>query len=90
MVKNSIKKIIATGDVKIRTEDLIAFTEEAVYETKTGTLTMTGTNSRVLSGKNSITGSTFIVSRENGDLIVEGSRQDRVQAVLFPGEKSLF
>jgi lipopolysaccharide export system protein LptA len=89
-VKNSIRKIIATGNVKIHTEDMIAFTDEAVYITKTETLTMSGSNSRVISGDNSITGSTFIVSRANGNIIVEGSNHDQVQAVLFPGEKNLF
>ena len=71
-------------------EDLIAFTDEAVYITKTETLTMSGSNSRVISGENSITGSMFIVSRANGNIIVEGSDQHQVQAVLYPGETSLF
>ena len=89
-VKDSIRKIIATGNVKIHMEDLIAFTDEAVYITKTETLTLSGSNSRVISGENSITGSTFIVSRSSGSFTVEGSNQDQVQTVLFPGEKSLF
>jgi lipopolysaccharide export system protein LptA len=89
-VKNSVYKIIATGNVRIHMEDLIAFTDEAVYITKTETLTLSGSNSRVISGENSITGSMFIVSRANGNIIVEGSNQDQVQAVLYPGETSLF
>ena len=89
-VKNSVRKIIATGNVKIHMEDLIAFTDEAIYITKTETLTMSGSNSRVISGENSIAGSMFIVSRANGNIIVEGSSQDQVQAVLYPGETSLF
>lgn len=89
-VKNSVRKIIATGNVKIHMEDLIAFTDEAIYITKTETLTLSGSNSRVISGENSISGSTFIVSRANGNIIVEGSKQVQVQAVLYPGETSLF
>jgi lipopolysaccharide export system protein LptA len=89
-VKSSLRKIIATGNVKIHMEDLIAFTDEAVYITETETLTMSGSNSRVISGENSITGSRFIVSRANGNIVVEGNNQDQVQAVLYPGETSLF
>jgi lipopolysaccharide export system protein LptA len=89
-VKQSIQKIIATGNVKINLEDMIAVTDEAVYVAKTKTLTLSGSNSKVISGENSISGFTFIMSRADGNVIVEGSTQQRVQAVLFAGEKGLF
>jgi len=89
-IKQSIQKIIATGNVKINLKDMIAFTDQAVYVAETRTLTLSGSNSRVISGENSITGSTFVMSRTDGNVIVEGSTQHRVQAVFFAGEKGLF
>ncbi len=89
-IKQSIQKIIATGNVKINLKDMIAFTDEAVYVAETRKLTLSGSNSRVISGENSITGSTFVMSRTDGNVIVEGSTQHRVEAVFFTGEKSLF
>jgi lipopolysaccharide export system protein LptA len=89
-VKATIKKIVATGNVKIHLEDLTAFTDKAEYVAETEILTMTGSNSRVISGENSISGSMFIVSRADGEIIVEGSEQDQIQAVIFPGQTGLF
>ena len=89
-IEQSIRKIIATGNVKINLEDMIALADEAVYVADTKTLTLSGSNSKVISGENSITGSTFIMSRTNGNVIVEGSTRQQVQAVFFSGEKGLF
>lgn len=89
-IKQSIQKIIATGNVKINLEDMIALTDEAIYVAETKTLTLSGSNSRVISGENSIAGSTFIMSRTDGNVVVEGSTEQRVVAVFFTGEKGLF
>jgi lipopolysaccharide export system protein LptA len=89
-IKGSISKIVASGNVKINYEKIIALTEEAVYMADSKKLTLSGTNSKVISGANSITGPKFILSLAIGGLSVEGSDGQRVRALLFPGDGDLF
>jgi lipopolysaccharide export system protein LptA len=85
----SIEKIIAKGRVKIQMDNRIAFADHAVYTTADSILVLTGPNSRLTSGSNSITGSKITFYRADGRVIVEGSQDQRVEAVLFPGDKGL-
>jgi lipopolysaccharide export system protein LptA len=85
----SIEKIIAEGRVKIQMDNRIAFADHAVYTTADSVLVLTGKNSRLTSGNNSITGSKITFFRADGRVTVEGSEDRRVEAVLFPGDKGL-
>jgi lipopolysaccharide export system protein LptA len=69
---------------------MIALTDEAVWMVKSELLTLTGINSRVISGANSISGYKFVLSQSKGSLIVESSSRDQVEAVFFTGGKSVF
>ena len=89
-IQESIYKVIANGNVKIHFEDMIALTEEAVWMVKSELLTLTGINSRVISGTNSISGYKFVLSQSKGNLIVESSGRGQVEAVFFSGGKSVF
>jgi lipopolysaccharide export system protein LptA len=89
-IRESIYKVIANGNVKIHFEDMIALTDEAVWMVKSELLTLTGINSRVISGANSISGYKFVLSQSKGSLIVESSSRDQVEAVFFTGGKSVF
>jgi lipopolysaccharide transport protein LptA len=89
-LKASIYKIVARGNVRINYENIVALTDEAVYMADSKSLTLSGTGSKVISGANSITGPKFVMSLENGSLIIEGSNQQQVRALIFPGDADLF
>ena len=85
-----LKKIVATGNVKITTDQYIAKTEELEYDTASMTIILTGENSRVIDDqKNSITGSKIILYRNDGRIQVLGSKEKRIKAEFFSkGETS--
>jgi len=89
-VKESIIKIIASDNVRINFDNLVAFTEEAVYAAETKVLILSGNNSKLFSGANSITGSKFTFYRTNENIIVEGRTQNQVKAVFYAADKNLF
>jgi lipopolysaccharide transport protein LptA len=89
-IKASIKSIVAKGDVRIKTDNITASTQEAVYDTKADVLILSGNNSRVISGSNSIIGSKFTLYQATEDIIVESGEQDQVKAVLYGASRELF
>jgi lipopolysaccharide export system protein LptA len=84
----TLKKIVASGDVKIRSDQYNADTENAEYDTQTLTIILTGENSKVFSGKSSITGSKIILHRKDGRFKVLGDKKTRVEATFFSGGKA--
>lgn len=89
-LKGSIYKIVASGKVRINYENIVALTDEAVYMADTKSLTLSGKDSKVFSGANSVTGPKFILSLKSGSLVIEGSGQEQVRALIIPGEADLF
>ena len=87
--EESIKEIIATGNVKILFDDKIAETEQAVYTAETRILVLNGPNSKITSGKNTISGSKITFFRDDGRINVEGSGKNRVEAFFESDGKSL-
>jgi len=84
-----LKKIVATGNVNVTTDQYIAKTETLEYDTVAMTIILTGENSTVLSGKNSITGSKIIIYQKDGRVKVLGSKKKRIKAEFFSkGETS--
>jgi lipopolysaccharide transport protein LptA len=83
-----LRKIVASGNVKITSSQYSAESDEVEYDTKSMTITMTGDGSRVLSGKNSISGSKIILYRKDGRVKVLGSKKRRVEATFFSGGKA--
>jgi len=84
----SIDKIIATGNVKIESEETTAFSRQAEYDTNSMIMVLTGEDSRVFDKKNSVTGSKITFNRKDGLVKAEGDRNRRVNAVFFPDEKT--
>ena len=82
-----IERIVATGNVKIRFDDKVAVTDEAVYISGEQMLVLSGPNTRVLSGNDSIAGEKITLYRESGKIQIAGSKKTRVEAVFYPGEK---
>ena len=83
----TIKKIIATGHVKIVTDNLVAETDRAEYTIKSKVLVLLGEQSKVSQGGHSITGKKFTLHRSEGKLIVESSGEKRIKAILQPTAK---
>jgi len=87
--EESIKEIIATGNVKILFDDKIAETEQAVYTAETRILVLNGHNSKITSGNNTISGSKITFFRDDGRINVEGGGKNRVEASFESDGKSL-
>lgn len=87
--EESIKEIIASGNVKILFDDKIAETEQAVYTAENRVLVLNGPDSRITSGKNTISGSKITLFRDDGRVKVEGGANKRVEAFFEAGGKGL-
>ncbi len=83
-----VKKIVATGNVKIKTDRYNAETAELEYDTASMTIILTGENSKVIDGKNSITGSKIILYRKDNRVKVLGSKKKRIKAEFFSQGKT--
>ena len=85
-----LKKIVATGNVKITTDQYTAKTEMLEYDTASMKIILTGENSTVIDGnKNSIIGSKIILYQKDGRVQVLGSKEKRIKAEFFSkGETS--
>jgi len=87
--EDALKKIVATGNVKITSDQYIAKTEKLEYDTASMTIILTGENSTVINGKNSITGSKIILYQKDGRVKVLGSKNKRIKAEFYSkGETS--
>ena len=78
-----LKKIIATGNVKISSEQYNAEAEKAEYDTAAMTVILSGENTQVISGKNSITGSKITLNRKSSQVKVESSGTKRIKAEFY-------
>ena len=86
--QGSIKQIVASGNVKIVSEKYTAETDLVEYNLDSAILVLKGENSKIKSGKNSITGSIITVNRNDGQIKVERSAQKRVKALFYSEEKN--
>lgn len=82
--KESIDKIIANGNVKIVTDNIIAETDKAEYSIKSEVLILQGEKSSITREGYSITGTKFTLRRTEGKITVESSEEHRVKAILQP------
>jgi len=85
--EEAIEKIVATGNVAIRFENRVAEAEQAVYNTATQVMVLTGERARVSSGGNYISGPKITVHRTDGRMIVESDPARRVEAVFYSEQK---
>jgi len=83
--EDAIKKIIATGNVKITFDNRVATAQEAVYHTESKIVVLSGSQSKIISGTDSITGEKITYNRSDGRITVEGGRESRVEAVFHSG-----
>ena len=87
--QESIKQIVASGDVKISAEKYTAETDRAEYDPDSTVLVLKGENSKIKSGKNLITGSIITVNRGDGQIKVERGPHERVKALFYSKDKKM-
>jgi len=85
----SIKKIVANGNVQIKFDNRVAVTQQAVYITETRVLVLSGADSKIISGNDSISGEKITIYRTDGRIKVESGKGKRVEAVFYSGEKGI-
>ena len=85
--EGTIHEIIAKGNVKIKFDNRVAVTQQAVYNTATMVLVLTGVGSKITSGKDSISGEKITFYRADGRVNVESGNKKRVEAVFYSGQQ---
>jgi lipopolysaccharide export system protein LptA len=80
-----MQQIIAEGKVNATQGDRVATGEKAVFDDKTKTVTLTG-NPVMRQGNNQVSGVKVIYFTEQDRSIVEGDKNTRVTATIFPDE----
>ena len=78
-----IQRIVASGHVKISSDNYTAETEQAEYDLYSAVLVLKGENSAIKSGKNLITGSKITVHRKDEQIVVERGAEQRVKARFY-------
>jgi lipopolysaccharide export system protein LptA len=86
---DSIRKIVATGNVIIRSETRVAVTDKAEYHADSGTIVLTGPDSKVTSGSNTFTGNRIIMYRDTDQVTVEGDEKKQVEVIFYSGPQGL-
>ncbi len=84
-----IEKIVAAGNVKITFDNKVAITQQAIYQTETRILILSGANSKVISGNDSISGEKITYYRTDERIKVESGPERRVEAFFSSGGKGL-
>ena len=85
--EESIKKIVANGNVRIKFDNKVAITQQAVYNTATRVIVLSGADSKILSGNDYISGEKITLYRTDGRINVESGNEKRVEAVFYGAEK---
>jgi len=78
----TIDRIVASGNVKIESDNRSAETEQAEYRVNDGILILKGKKTTVTDGQNLIQGTTITLNRNDGRITVEGNKKNRVRAVF--------
>jgi lipopolysaccharide export system protein LptA len=86
---DALSKIAASGNVRIKFDNRLAVTDEAVYITDQRILTLTGSPARVTSGKDQVSGTVIKFYRDSGRIEVQGGDGKQVEAIFHSGEKGI-
>lgn len=86
---DALSKIVASGNVRIKFDNRLAVTDEAVYITDQRMLTLTGTPARVTSGQDQVSGKVIRFYRDSGRIEVQGGGGKQIEAIFHSGEKGI-
>ena len=81
--QESIKKIVAQGNVIIKIDDRIAVADRAQYSPGTGEIILTGKSAKISEGANFVSGEKITFNRHSNRITVQRSGNKRVEAVFF-------
>lgn len=84
---DALVKIVIKGNVEIKFDNRVAVTQEAVYIAEDQRLILSGPNSKIISGKDTISGEKITYFRGKGRIQVESGRSGRVEAIIHPSKK---
>lgn len=87
--EESIHKIVATGNVEIKFDNRVATAQQAVYNTETMVLVLSGNNSKIIGENDSISGEKITFYRTDGRINVESGNKKQVEAVFYSGQKGI-
>lgn len=85
----NIKRIEASGNVRIEFDNRVAVGEQAVYITDERKLVLKGPSAKVISGKDEAVGSMITFYRNDGRVSMEGDGKNRVKAIIHSGQRGL-
>ena len=87
--EESIHKIVANGNVEIKFDNRVATAQQAIYNTATMVLVLTGNTAKVISENDSISGEKITFYRKDGRFNVESGNKKRVEALFYSGQKGI-
>ena len=86
---DAIQSIVADGNVNIQFDNQTATTQRAVWSTAEQTIILSGPGSKIISGKNSISGSKITLHQGDNRIKVESGSDGRVEAQFFSDEQGI-
>jgi lipopolysaccharide export system protein LptA len=86
---DALSKLVASGNVRIKFDNRLAVTDEAVYITDQRILTLTGTPARVTSDQDQVSGKVIKFYRDSGRIEVQGGGGKQIEAIFHSGEKGI-
>lgn len=84
-----IERMEADGNVRIEFDNKVAVSNQAVYIVAERKLVLSGPGSKVISGKDEISGSKITFFRENGHVALESDDETRVKAIIHSDQRGL-
>ena len=86
---NSFDKIEAEGHVRIDMDNRTAVSDKATYDGARRVLVLSGPGTKMVSGKDEISGSKITLYRETGQVVITGSGDSQVKATIHSSERGL-
>ena len=86
---DAIVRIVAEGNVEIVFDQQTAHTQHAEYIAENRLIILTGAGSKIVSGKNTITGQKITFHRDDGRVQVVGSADAPVEAFFYSNDTGL-
>ncbi len=86
---SNIERLKAEGKVRIEFDNKVAVSNQAVYIIAERKLVLSGPGSKVVSGQDEISGSKITFFRDDGQVILEGDENNRVNAIIHSDHQGL-
>jgi len=86
---DAIQRIVAQGDVRILFDHQVAEAEQADYVAEKKIIILSGQETKITSGSNSISGTKITLFRDEGRIQVESNKEKRVEAFFYSQDDAL-